>query len=196
MRLRAVGERMKKLKGYIGPLGDDIPSIFPIVFAVLIFTGTIIYANQLISSKAKQLEIREGAVSLSYLVTETGFTKAETLEKACDEKVKPRAASLSVKYLITLKRFCDGIPIDFKSTASELNPYTPETEKTSTFYIDKSTLAGETWTWCSNDLEIPASGLFEQPKDSVLMSFPVAVPCPDFDSFTNGLGVVNVVAWK
>ncbi|MBS3070052.1 hypothetical protein J4220_00920 [Candidatus Micrarchaeota archaeon] len=187
---------MKKLKGYIGPLGDDIPSIFPIVFAVLIFTGTIIYANQLISEKARQLEIREGAVSLSYLVTETGFTDAQTLGKTCKEKVGPRASSLSVKYLITLKRFCDGIPIDFKSTASELNPYSPETEKTSPFYIGASTRAGETWVSCSNDAGVPSDGIFEQPKDSVVMSFPVAVPCPEADSFTNGLGVVNVVAWK
>ncbi|MEM4255336.1 MAG: hypothetical protein QXR53_03335 [Candidatus Norongarragalinales archaeon] len=185
-----------KLKAYIGPLGDDIPSIFPIVFAILIFTGTIIYANQLISAKAKQLEIRDGLISLSYLVTETGFIDNSTLAATCDGKVKPRAASLGVKYLITLKRFCNGIPIDYKSANTQLNPYAPETEKTSPFYVDASESVGETWFSCSNDPNVPSNGLLEQPRDSVLASFPVAVPCPDADSFTNGLGVVNVITWK
>ncbi len=187
-----------KLKGYIGPLGDDIPSIFPIVFSILIFTGTIIYANQLISDKAKQLEIRDGLISLSYLVTEKGFIDNATLEKTCEGKVKPRAASLSVKYLITLKRFCDGIPIDpSNSNNPNLNPYYSKNpvDKVSPFYLDYSNEVGETWFYCSNLKNLPA-GLYPQPGQSVLASFPIAVPCPYANSFTSGLGVVNVITWK
>ncbi|MFH1056204.1 MAG: hypothetical protein V1717_00150 [Candidatus Micrarchaeota archaeon] len=186
-----------KSKGFIGPLGDDIPSIFPIVFAVLLFGGTVIYANQVISEKASALETREGAVSLSYLVTEKGFLSDAELEKICTEKIEARAASLKVRYLITLKRFCDGIPVDFTSSDPDLNPY-GNGEKASPFYLDTSLVAGETWFYCSNseEVETTGTGLFEQPKQSILLSFPVAVPCPNYDSFTSGLGVVNVITWK
>ena len=77
-----------KFKGFIGPLGDDIPSIFPIVFSVLLFTGSVLYANQIVSEKAKAIQINEGAMALSYLLTEKGFVELESgepsLKKVCD----------------------------------------------------------------------------------------------------------------
>ncbi len=195
---------MSRLKrAFIGPLGDDIPSIFPIVFAVLLFTGTIIYANELISGKAKALETREGTLSLSYIVTEKGFIDKATLQESCAQKVDARAASLNVKYLITLKRFCDGIPIDPNNDdpLSKLNPY--HTKESSPFYLDSSDRAGRTWFYCTNAQEVKdyasshgGSAMLPQPQQSVVMSFPIAVPCPDADSYTNGLGVVNVITWK
>lgn len=193
---------MSLRKGFIGPLGDDIPSIFPIVFAVLLFVGTILYANQIISEKSRVLETREGALALSYIVTEKGFTDNTTLEKSCGQKVDARAASLNVKYLITLKRFCDGIPIDPENEADRnLNPYL--TKKSSPFHVANSTAPGETWIYCTNDpgvqsfAEHPAGdAILPQPRQSVVMSFPVAVSCPGVDSYTNGLGVVNVITWK
>ena len=215
--------RTRTKKSFIGPLGDDIPSIFPIVFSVLLFTGSILYANQLISEKARAIEIREGAIALSYLVTEKGFMEVDVqgnplLEKTCEEKVNPRAASLDVKYLITLKRFCKGIPSSFDyndvnrvrtpARPEFLNPYfqagnSNSIEKTNAFYLAKSNDDGETWRYCSNSKEFedfikrnPNGGLMPQPKQSVLLSYPIAVPCPNVDSFTLGLGVVNVVSWK
>src|SRR3989344_2121909 len=182
----------KERKGFIGPLGDDVPSIFPIVFAVLLFAGTVLYANQLIEQKAKQLEIREGALALSYLVTEKGFVEKmpsgspfkTSLGAACEENVKPLASSKSVTFIITLKRFCNGIPIEFDGEKSP-------------FFIADSPLEGSTWDYCTNMPSPPSPpSLLPQPKDSVVLSYPVAVPCPDEDSFTNGIGVVNVVAWK
>src|SRR3989338_6701796 len=129
---------MMKFKGFIGPLGDDIPSIFPIVFSVLLFTGSVLYANQIVSEKAKAIQINEGAMALSYLLTEKGFVELESgepsLKKVCDEKVKPRASSLGVKFLITLKRFCKGIPADPLSSDSQYNPYGGV--KASPFYIE------------------------------------------------------------
>jgi len=198
-------EKANSKRGYIGPLGDDIPSIFPIVAAVLIFIGTILYANGLVSQKAKNLEIREGSLSLSYLVTDTGFISDRAiLDKTCDEKIKPRAASLGVKFLITLKRFCDGIPSDFASSDERFNPYPAgaSVKTASPFFVQYSNEDGKTWTLCTNAPEVYAflkdkgEGLFPQPADSVLASFPVAVPCPASDSFTSGLGVINVITWK
>lgn len=193
---------MKNRKGFIGPLGDDIPSIFPIVFAVILFTGTVLYANQLIAQKAKMLEIREGALALSYLVTEKGFVETlpspfkTSLGLTCEEKVKTLAGSKGVTFLITLKRFCNGIPADFASTNPVLNPYS-STEEPSPFYVAKSSDAGSTWDYCTNLPTPPLiDELFPQPPNSVVLSYPVAVPCPDEDSFTNGVGVINVIAWK
>ena len=187
-----------KRKGFIGPLGDDIPSIFPIVFAILLFTGSILYANQLIVQKAKQNSIREGAISLSYLLTEKGFVSKDAFEKekTCDEKLKPRAASLGVSFLVTYKRFCNGIPIDPSSDDPNLNPYAGQGERVSPSYVGSSGQQGETWFYCTNEPKATDGELFKPPAQSVLLSFPVAVPCPDADSFTNGLGVVNVITWK
>ena len=200
-----------KFKGFIGPLGDDIPSIFPIVFSVLLFTGTIIYANQLISEKAKQLEIREGALALSYLVTEKGFIEKDsssgltTLNKLCENKVRPLAASKGIAYLITLKRFCKGVPTDFESDEPDLNPYQGVIfagRESSPFFVIRSPKEGSTWDYCTNDPINPPEGqLFKQKENSVVLSFPVAVPCnpedaDDDEAFTFGLGVINVIAWK
>lgn len=206
---------MKNYKGFIGPLGDDIPSIFPIVFAILLFAGTVLYANDIIAQKARALEIREGALALSYLVTEKGYTSDTEFSKACSDKIQQRAGSLSVKFLVTLKRFCNGIPSTFDYETvnnvrpprdhTDLNPYYPDVAKTSQFYIPSgsgSSAVGSTWAYCTNDPAVKdyASShpdtIMPQPKDVVLLSYPIAVPCPDVDSFTRGLGVINVMTWK
>ena len=234
MAFTSLKQKNGLLKGFIGPLGDDIPSIFPIVFSVLLFTGSVIYANQMISEKAKAIEIREGAMALSYLVTDKGFVEWDqangktSLEKVCEEKIKPRAASLNVKFLITLKRFCKGIPSSFDweqvdsvsppSYPEDLNPYHQSSaaeasvEKTNPFFLSDSSSnneLGSTWFYCSNAPEIKtfsSPGLFPQPKNSIILSYPIAVPCnpdneyinkpDDVTAFTNGLGVVNVITWK
>ena len=188
----------KARKGVIGPLGDDIPSIFPIVFAILLFTGSILYANQMVAQKAKQNSIREGAMALSYLVTENGFISKDSFEKEklCGDKLKPRGASLGVTFLITYKRFCNGIPIDPASDDPNLNPYSARGDAVLPYYAGSSGEQGETWFYCSNEPKALDGALFKPPAQSVLLSFPIAVPCPDEDSYTNGLGVVNVISWK
>ena len=66
---------------------------------------------------------------------------------------------------------------------------------------------GTTWYYCTNaqkEIDDPKNrngNLFLQPKTSVLLGYPIAVPCDldepdDINAFTSGLGVVNVIAWK
>lgn len=175
-----------KRKSMIGPLGDDIPSIFPIVAAVLLFTGTILYSLDLVQQKNTYLEIRRGATALSYAVTEKGFVDNQTFKDACEAQLKPLGEAKLVIFLITVKRFCDGIPlIELSDPTSVTSPY----------YVETSDNDNQTWLYCTNNASIQP-GLFPEPKRVTAMNYPVAVPCPDADSPTRGIGIINVIAWK
>jgi len=186
-----LGDKIPKKRGMIGPLGDDIPSIFPIVASVLLFTGTVLYALDLVQQKNVYLEIRRGATALSYAVTEKGFVENQTFKDACETRLKPLGEAKSVTFLITIKRFCDGIPLEKQSDPATYPKQSP-------YFVDESTTADETWLYCTNEktLATPTATLFPEPKRVSVMNYPVAVPCPDTNSPTRGLGIINVIAWK
>lgn len=179
---------MKSRKAVIGPLGDDIPSIFPIIAAVMLFTGTVLYALTLVDEKNAYLEIRRGAMTLSYAVTEKGVTDADGFGKMCEEKLKPLGTAKNVNFLVTVKRYCGGISVQ------NLAEQSPETY--GPYFVDESEAEGDTWLYCTNYESMPTGTAFPQPARNVLMNYPSAVPCPDADSPTRGIGMINVIAWR
>ncbi|VVB67748.1 Uncharacterised protein [Candidatus Norongarragalina meridionalis] len=163
-------------RAFVGPLGDDIPSIFPIVAGVLLFIGTMAYAASLVAEKNSYLEVRKTSLGLSYIVTERGQMKKADLETLCADKLRKFGTNARVKFLITLERECPG--------------YVFETDPKTTY--DPNTA----YAACSN-LDFDAIKPDEvAARSPVVLNYPVAVPCPDEGSFTDGFGMINVIVWR
>jgi hypothetical protein len=188
---RWISRRVSR-KGFVGPLGDDIPSIFPIVFGVMLFFGTIAFAGNLVAEKNSYLEVRKAAVSLSYILTEKGFVTGTSFGPKC-AAIEKAATANNVFVLVTVKRFCG--PVVFTNDAEDpVSPY---------YYasVDDRVL-GHTWRSCTNNPDVkgfPASGqAFIPSKKSfaVVFNYPVAVPCPGESSPNFGHGLMNIIVWK
>lgn len=180
---------MPHLKGFVGPLGDDLPSIFPIVAGVLLFVASLLYANNLVDQKNQQLDTRKAALGLSYIVTEKGLIDdaAEFKDVKCEDQLKKFAASNRVNFLVTVKRFCRGVRIFQKEAPPQESPY----------FLDESVdLQARTWMYCTNVEGVPRGQLMDVPEHAVALSYPVAVLCPDNNLPLRGLGMMTVAAWK
>lgn len=184
---------MSKLRGFVGPLGDDLPSIFPIVAGVLLFTASLLYANNLVDGKNQQLDTRKAALGLSYIVTEKGLIDdaAKFKDVKCEDQLKKYAASTRVNFLVTVKRFCDGIEIYQQNN--------PDTRK-SPYYLEEANGANDkqarTWMYCTSVQNAPRGQVMDVPEHAVAFSYPVAVTCPEGDLPLRGLGMITVAAWK
>ena len=172
------------MKGFIGPLGDDFPSIFPIVAGVVLFFGTLAYANGVIQEKNDYLEVRKAALGLSYLVTRTGSVDYGSLDTpdtgACDNELDAYAKSRGVKYQVILKSACNGL--QFSETPEEL------------FGLKGDDLYASCGTADEAEEESVAQDALQ--SNPVIMNFPVAAGCPAYDEPTKGLGSLTVVVWR
>ncbi len=190
--LRKSGKPERFSRGFVGPLGDDIPSIFPIVAGVMLFFGTIAFAGSLVAEKNAYLDVRKNGVSLSYIVTEKGFVNELTWDQKCAALTKAADAS-GMFVLVTIKRFCG--PVLF--TEQNDNPLSP-------YWVGGTRDGkGETWRECTNDekaraLFSDARGTFVPPQQyhAVVFNYPIAVPCPYSYSPTYGTGLLYLIVWK
>ena len=163
-------------RAFVGPLGDDIPSIFPIVAGVLLFISTMAYAASLVAEKNSYLEIRKASLGLSYLVSARGqMTKAD-LEAICEDKLRKYGTNSRVKFLVTLNRECGGYVFD----TDPLAPYA----------------VSAAYGYCSNLDDAAIVGSEISARSPVVLNYPVAVPCPEEESPTEGFGMINVIVWR
>ncbi len=170
---------------------------------MLLFIGTLVYAFGLVNEKNQYLEIRRAALTLSYIMTEKGVMPSETEFNEKCGLAKKTADTNRVRVLVTLKRYCKNVELFQGGVGADpkLSPFSLEE-----FTGDASEDAGNgrTWLWCSNDEEINKNeetnknfeGIFEQPKNAVLLNYPIAVPCPTALSPTRGVGLINVIVWR
>jgi hypothetical protein len=91
------------LRGFIGPIGDDIPSIFPIVAGVVLFLGTLVYANNALDARNAELNLRKAGLDLSYAVLEKGFLSTSDLGTVCSGSLVPTAGRFDAMFLVVLK---------------------------------------------------------------------------------------------
>ena len=183
-------------KAFVGPLGDDIPSIFPIIAGVLLFLSTIFYASTIIDERNSYLATRKASLDLSYLLTERGFVSPESFVELCDSRLKILGSSLGVKFISVLdveKDNCLGLLFTTNADAFY-----------STQYDDGYGVAGGTKVmhrsgYCTN-LD---PGLFPLSPDEiakissrepVVLNYPVSTLC--YDSSTKGIGMITVIAWR
>lgn len=171
---------MKKTRGFVGPLGDDFPSIFPIVAGVLLFLGTMAYAASLVDEKNNYLEIRKAALGLSYIVTQEGSFNAMSFKQQCGTELTRFAEAHSVKFFVAVEAACKGVT--FAEDPEEVFRGGEE--------------APERRGVCSSERIEEISAQEIQERNPVLLTYPTAVSCPEEGSFTKGLGVITVLAWR
>ncbi|MDP3742697.1 MAG: hypothetical protein Q8R15_05260 [Candidatus Micrarchaeota archaeon] len=186
-------------RGFIGPLGDDIPSIFPIVAGMLLFISTILYANAQVDSRNVDLKEREATQKLGYLATQKGSFQPGEFQRICETSLKPFAENIGLKFAVVAKRFCDyncpGPSCQHGINLETSNIYN-EDDAASSLEPNPNNI-------CTNDkedikLEYLAARLdkTKAPKNAVVLIYPLAVPCPEQTSPVNGLGTLNVIVWR
>ena len=155
------------MKGFIGPLGDDIPSIFPIIAGITLFIGAIIYANNEVDLRNSNLHLRQSGLELSYIALQKGFVTPASFTDSCEKLVKPTAQKNSVKFAIIL-RDCTQLDV--------MDPF-----------------AGT--KICSNAEPGELATLADQKTAYSLFNYPVSTDCSVTGEARPGLGNVNIVSW-
>ena len=154
-------------KGFIGPIGDDIPSIFPIMAGIILFIATLIYTNNEFNSKVGQIQLRTAGLDLSYIVMEKGLIDTTTFNETCKDLLMPSAQKDGVKFAIILRN---------------CNQLTSES------------LVGTPICYQTNDNAIVNSDYLST-KTSSTFNYPVATDCETDSGVRIGLGSVTIVTW-
>jgi hypothetical protein len=153
------------VKGFIGPIGDDIPSIFPIIAGVMLFIGAIVYVNAEAANNDAALHLRKSALELSYIVTEKGYVNAAQFAQACEDSVTPTAKKDGVGFAVLL----------FDCTKYGV------------------TDIGEGEVICSNQPSFSAGAIGGKKASS--LSYPIATDCQLGGETRPGLGTAVTIAW-
>jgi len=69
-------------KGFIGPIGDDLPSIISIVLALGLFFSGVTYALDTYNQKIADMELLKGSVEIARAVMENGTVSTVKTKKA------------------------------------------------------------------------------------------------------------------
>ncbi|MCX6767547.1 MAG: hypothetical protein NTY90_02335 [Candidatus Micrarchaeota archaeon] len=174
------------LKGFIGPLGDDIPSIFPIVAGILLFISVVVYSVYFVQAKNEYLDTRKAALGLAYIATKSGVTTTSEFNAECNNVVMPYAETRGVRFAIVLKKFCTEINLDS-------NPFDSEPRPPS---ADAGAVCTTRGIGPTKLMEAGSPNSEYMPSDSVILNYPIAVYCPDEGSVTRGLGMITIMVWK
>jgi hypothetical protein len=154
-------------RGFIGPIGDDIPSIFPIIAGITLFIATLIYANNEFNSKNDAINLRKAGLDLSYIVVEKGYINQDGFGDTCINLLKPSATKNNVFFAVML-RDCTTDPSEsFAGT-------------------DICSLTQE-------DAQITSEYLTE--KQTSIFNYQVATDCTNSDGTKEGLGSVSIITW-
>ncbi len=159
----------KRAKGFIGPIGDDIPSIFPIVAGILLFLGTMIYVNNAVQQRNAELQLSKAALDLSYVVLEKGFMSKSEFQSVCTASARPTGERSNVHFAIILKN-CGQV--------DSQDPFEGVSQ-----CVSKVDDANSNW-------EIDAG---KKPASYVSFAYPVSTYCGT--QTERGIGVVNIITW-
>jgi hypothetical protein len=180
------------MRGYLGPIGDDLPSIFPIVFGVVLFIGTMMYAINDLNARNDYLDVRKATLSLSNVVMARGYLPDAYFKGACENDYTVFASREGIKALVTVKKFCPKAvsgagPLDLGSdifnVGAASDPYAQQ------------------GLWCSSEGKLrnyysATPKPTGYPTDFVVLNFPVAVDCVQSVGNVKGVGMVNVIGWR
>lgn len=177
-------------KGFVGPLGDDIPSIFPIVAGILLFLGTFFYSVNAIDQKNLRLEVKKAAIGLGYLITEKGFMEEKEFNEKCAGSLIPFGNANSIKFVVVVKKFCGMINLTSKFYDERTTPQEDNTLSTSVTGMKCHNLKNPSEL---NEVLSPNSK-----KNPIVLSYPTSVsdPCGEGNKMINGMGWINVIVWK
>jgi hypothetical protein len=176
---------MDKKKGLIGPLGDDIPSMFPIIAGIMIFIVSFIYISDQLAARNIYLELRKTTLKMSYIATEKGYMSNSEFDEKCDFQFKPFAAKNSLSFAVILKKYCGTVK--FKDQENLI--------------IRTKTINGEIIEdrLCTSDDAIvqqqtaaPSDPIDLANKNPIIMGYPIAVDC---GNSLRGLGIISIALW-
>ena len=166
------------MRAFVGPLGDDFPSIFPIIAGILLFLGTLAYGAGVVDEKNAYFNTRKATLGIAYILTQKGTITPMEFQSLCNTQATEYARSKGVKFHAALVPQCDGIEFEeeFKESIGFESDY----------------------GWCDSSDETggPYDYAEVEGKNPAVMTYPIAVPCPNKDSYTNGLGLVVVTVWR
>lgn len=189
---------MMKKRGFIGPLGDDIPSIFPIVAGMLLFISTILYVNAQVDTRNLDLRQKEATQKLAYLATQKASFQIGEFESLCKNALQPFAENNGLKFAIVIKRFCNqgcltctkGIDLQNSNAFNEDEMITNSND------FNKNYVCTNEKPEVAQEYAAARASKAAAPKNTITLIYPFTVPCPDYDSSNNGLATLNVLVWK
>lgn len=60
-------------KGFIGPLGDDLPSIIAILLALTVFFSSMVYTMNIYNQKIEDMQALKGSVDIAKAILDKGI---------------------------------------------------------------------------------------------------------------------------
>ncbi len=184
-------------KGFVGPIGDDIPSIFPIVIGVVLFISTIGFVNSQFDARNEQLSLKKAGLGISYAILRSGYLSDNEFESECETNYKTAADRLAKKYWVNLKKFCYYVDPtqDPFSAITELDSATTRLKPENN--VDKTGPKPCFSKAIEKDYDAKTKSLkaSARPVSYDLMQFPVAVQC-NKEATIKGPGMLYVVVWK
>ncbi len=101
------GKRKLNSKGFLGPIGDDLPSLIPILFALIVFFSVFSYSFDNFDRKTVAYKISMTGVSIARQIKGTsylsGYCNVRQGSSTCDS--------------LSFKSICDQIQREVKSTS-------------------------------------------------------------------------------
>jgi len=190
-------------RGDIGPISDDIPSIFPIVFGVLLFMGTAMYSAQRIDERNEYLDLRKSLVGLSYVALNKGYISDAEFDAQCTSQYADYADRRRVNFVVSLKKFCRFVSFDqsISSVFSTATNYGVDAcNETNPNCIDSA--YARTGKLCPNPPpSVTTRGVSSQigpanlPPNFQMLNFPISVQCTR-DATVKGPGMTSIVIWR
>jgi len=157
-----------KRRGFIGPIGDDIPSIFPIMAGIVLFIATLIYANDEFNSKNAGISLRKAGLDMAYIVVEKGYVNQGGFDETCEGLLKPSARKNNVFFAVML-RDCTTDPSESFAGTQICSLTQEENAEINSEYL---TL-----------------------KQTAIYNYPTATECETPAGTKTGLGSVSVITW-
>jgi hypothetical protein len=88
---------MKRCKGFIGPVGDDIPSIISILLALGLFFSGVTYALNAFNEKEETTYVLRGALEMGRAATRD-VIMTETIQQPVIDRVSLVAQSYGINF--------------------------------------------------------------------------------------------------
>jgi hypothetical protein len=155
-------------RGFIGPIGDDIPSIFPIMAGIVLFIATLIYAQDEFGAKNAEINLRKAGLDMSYIVLEKGYIIQGSFGDTCDGLLVPASEKGGVFFAVMLRDCAKDPSESFAGT--EICSRTAEA-----------------------DAQITSEYLAR--RQTSIFNYPVATDCTTAAGTRTGLGSVSVITW-
>lgn len=200
--MRNVSNRKSK-RGIIGPIADDVPSIFPIVFGVLLFTGTMVYALNQLGQRDAYLNLQKATLSLSSVVMESGYVSDAGFASACASSYVITANRAGIRALVTVKKFCPKTvggagSVDLSSNIFDVGPAgTPYAQQGLYCSSEGPPNNGlNYYSSCFGSSGSTATGGIKCPSNFIVLNFPIAVDCTSQPGNLVGVGMVNIIGWN